>query len=435
MLRRIDLRQVTDDLAASLPRPAPLADGPVEAVREIIAEVRAGGDKALRELTKRFDRVDIADPRIDPAEMAAAHERLARTEPETAAALQAAADSIRGYHEAQLRPDIAVERPGLKVRGLHRPLRRAGCYVPGGRAVYPSTVLMTAIPAAVAGVAEIAVCVPPGPDGAVPDVVLAAAAIAGVGEVLAVGGAQAIAALAYGTETIEPVDVIAGPGNVYVALAKREVAGKVAVPSSFAGPSEIVIVADGTVPADLAAVDLMVQAEHGPDGLAWLIAWDPAFADEVVAEIDRLLATAPRRAEIEATLRTSGIAALCRDAEQAIAVSNLIAPEHLELQTADPEALLGSVSDAGAVFCGAWSPATLGDYIAGPSHVLPTSGSARFAGALTVADFAKDIHVVAADASGFAAVAGHVIALATAEGLDAHAESIRLRSARLAEGA
>jgi len=310
---------------------------------------------------------------------------------------------------------------------MHRPVERAGCYVPGGRAVYPSTVLMTAVPARVAGVEEIVVCVPPGPDGKVPDVTLAAAAVAGVSEVIPVGGAQAIGAMAYGTETIRPVDVIVGPGNVYVAIAKQEVAGVVGVPSSFAGPSEVVVIADGSAPADFAAIDVILQAEHGPDGLAWLITWDEGVADEVTAAVERLVSTAPRRADIEATLEKSGYAVVCDSAEQALAVSNFIAPEHLELQIEDPASLIPLVRHAGAIFCGPWSPASIGDYVAGPSHVLPTNGTARFSSALTVRDFMKDIHVVTADQEGLLAMGGHVEALAGAEGLDAHAASIRIR--------
>ena len=311
-------------------------------------------------------------------------------------------------------------------------MRRAGCYVPGGRAAYPSTLIMTAVPARVAGVAEIAVCVPPGPDGRVADVTLAAAAAAGVTEVHPVGGAQAVAALAYGTESIPPVDVIAGPGNAYVALAQREVAGVVGVPAAFAGPSEVVVVADATADATFAAADVILQAEHGPDGLAWLVTWDIATADAVEAEVERLAARADRRAEIEATLRRSGHSVLCSGAEQALEVVNEIAPEHLELIVADPEALVPLVRNAGAVFCGPWAPASLGDYAAGPNHVLPTDGTARFAGALGVRDFLKSMHIVSTDRSGLQRLAPHVIALAEAEGLTAHAESVRLRLAATA---
>ena len=424
MLTRIDLRGFAGDVADRLPRPAAPSEGPVEAVREILAAVKARGDAALVDFTRRFDGVDLVSTHVDPSDFRAASERIPAA---VRAALEAAAASITAYHEAQMPTDVDFRRPGVLIAGLHRPVERAGCYVPGGRAVYPSTVLMTAVPARVAGVAEVVLCVPPGPDGRVPDVVLAAAAVAGVDEVIPVGGAQAIGALAYGTETIRPVDVIVGPGNVYVAIAKQEVAGVVGVPSSFAGPSEVVVVADGSAPADYAAVDVILQAEHGPDGLAWLVTWDEAVADAITDSIARLVAAAPRRADIEATLEKSGYAVVCDGPEQALAVANFIAPEHLELQTSDPAALLPLVRHAGAVFCGPWSPASLGDYLAGPSHVLPTNGTARFASALTVRDFMKDVHVVTVDQAGFESMADHVEALAGAEGLDAHAASIRIR--------
>ncbi len=426
VLTRIDLRGVDGPVAAYLPRPSTPADGPVDAVREILREVRDRGDEAVLEFTSRFDRVDLDSLHVDPAEILAAHDRV---DSGVLGALEAAAASIAQYHREQLPDDTTIVRDGVSIRGLHRPVGRAGCYVPGGRAVYPSTVLMTAIPARVAGVPDVVLCVPPGPDGRVPDVTLAAASVAGVDEVISIGGAQAIAALAYGTESIRSVDVIVGPGNVYVATAKQEVAGVVGVPSSFAGPSEVVVIADGSSPADFAAVDVIVQAEHGPDGLAWLVTWNEAVATDISLAVERLVALAPRRSDIEATLAKSGYAVVCRSAEQAMEVANFIAPEHLEIQTVDPEALLPMVRNAGAVFCGAWTPASLGDYVAGPSHVLPTNGTARFASALTVHDFMKDLHVVSADRVGFESMGDHVVALATAEGLDAHAESIRIRRA------
>jgi len=396
----------------------------VEAVRHILAAVRADGDSAVREFTRRFDGVELDRLTVSPEAVAAARTSV---DPRVIEALEAAAESIESYHREQMPHDVSVSRPGVLIRGLHRPVERAGCYVPGGRASYPSTVLMTAVPARVAGVAEVVLCVPPGPDGLVPDVTLAAASVAGVDEVVSVGGAQAIGAIAYGTESIRPVDVIVGPGNIYVALAKQQVAGVVGVPSSFAGPSEVVVIGDGTAPADFAAIDVIVQAEHGPDGLAWFVTWHEAVADEVTAAIDRLVARAPRRADIEATLDKSGHVVVCESPEQAVAVSNFIAPEHLELQTADPESLLKLVKHAGAVFCGAYAPASLGDYVAGPSHVLPTQSSARFASALTVRDFMKDTHVISVDREGFESMGDHVITLAEAEGLAAHAESVRIR--------
>jgi histidinol dehydrogenase len=289
---------------------------------------------------------------------------------------------------------------------------------------------MTAIPARVAGVAEIALCVPPDRDGHVPAVTLAAAAVAGVDEVYRVGGAQAIGAMAYGTDSIPAVDVIVGPGNVYVALAKREVAGVVGVPSSFAGPSEVVVVADDTTAVDLAAVDVIVQAEHGPGGLAWLVTWSDAAADAITAAIESQVARSPRRGDIESTFDSGGHVVVCDGPEQAAAVINLIAPEHLELLNADPRRLLPLIRHAGAVFCGPWSPASVGDYIAGPSHVLPTSGTARFSSALTVRDFQKELHVITLDEGALAKVGPHVAAIATAEGLFAHAESVRRRLER-----
>ena len=424
MLRRIDLRGFTGELDEVLPRPETPSGGPVDAVREILGAVATRGDAAVREFTERFDGVSL-DSLIVPADEVAAS--LDRIDPDVRAALELAAERVASYHEAQMPNDVVVEQPGVSIRGMHRAVERAACYVPGGRAVYPSTVLMTAVPARVAGVEQIVVCVPPGPDGKVPDVVLAAASIAGAHEVVSVGGAQAIGAVAFGTESIRPVDVIVGPGNVFVAIAKQEVAGKVGVPSSFAGPSEVVVVADGTDPADYAAVDVILQAEHGPDGLAWFITWNEAFADEVTTSIERLVADAPRRDEIVSTLERSGVVVVADSPEQAMAVSNFIAPEHLELQAGDNEALVAMVRNAGAVFCGRYAPASLGDYVAGPSHVLPTNGTARFASALTVHDFMKDLHVVTVEREGLEAMGDAVEALAGAEGLDAHAASIRIR--------
>ena len=396
----------------------------MEAVRDIIAVVRERGDTALRELTERFDGAAPASLTVEAGEIAQA---AARTPPEVRDALAAAVANVEAYHRHQLLADVVHEQDGITVTERHLPVRRAGCYVPGGRAAYPSTLIMTTVPAMVAGVDEIAVCVPPGPDGRIADVTLAAAAAAGVDEIHPVGGAQAVAALAYGTESIAAVDVIAGPGNVYVALAQREVAGVVGVPAAFAGPSEVVVLADEGANATFAAADVILQAEHGPDGLAWLVTWDEAAADAVEAEVSRLTACADRRDEITATLRNSGYSVLCSSVDQALEVVNEIAPEHLELMVADPEALVPRVRNAGAVFCGLWAPASLGDYAAGPNHVLPTDGTARFAGALGVRDFLKSMHVVSTDRAGLEGLAPHVIALAEAEGLTAHADSVRVR--------
>ena len=292
---------------------------------------------------------------------------------------------------------------------------------------------MTAAPARVAGVSDIILCVPPAADGRVDDATLAAAAIAGITEVYRIGGAQAIGAMAYGTETIRRVDVIVGPGNAYVAEAKRQVSGVVGVASAFAGPSEIVVVAGPQAPAEFAAIDLVVQAEHGPDGLAWLITWDEAVLKAVSAEVDAIVEISPRRADLEATLASAGIACLVDGPTQAMAVANTIAPEHLELMVnedgADGNAseLLAQVTSAGAVFIGPLAPASLGDYIAGPNHVLPTNRTARFASALRADDFRKHIHAVRVSASAIETLGPSVITLAQVEGLAAHAESVRRR--------
>ena len=426
MLSRLDLRDLSGPVADRLPRPGPASEGPLEAVRAIIADVRERGDDALRELTERFDGAEVGSLTVAPDDIT---EAATRTSVEVREALAAAAVNVEAYHRHQLLEDVVHERNGVTVREIHRPVRRAGCYVPGGRAAYPSTLIMTTVPARVAGVDEIAVCVPPGPDGRIADVTLAAAAAVGIDEVHPVGGAQAIAALAYGTGSIAAVDVIAGPGNVYVALAQREVAGVVGVPAAFAGPSEVVVMADAGADPAFAAADVILQAEHGPDGLAWLVTWDEATADAVEAEVSRLTTGADRRDEIEATLRNSGHSVLCSSLEQALEVVNEIAPEHLELMVENPEALVPQVRNAGAVFCGPWAPASVGDYAAGPNHVLPTDGTARFASALGVRDFLKSMHVVSTDRAGLEGLAAHVIALAEAEGLTAHAESVRLRLA------
>ncbi|MDY7102598.1 MAG: histidinol dehydrogenase [Actinomycetota bacterium] len=427
MLERLDLRGVTGDLSVRLPRPSMGGEEPLAAVRQILADVEHRGDDAVRELTSRFDGVDLDELRVPPDQVKAASNAI---DPELLAALEAAADRIEEFHRTQLVDDHDWDGDGIVVRGLHRAVRRAGLYVPGGRAAYPSTVLMTAIPARVAGVSELALCVPPDRTiGAIPAVTLAAAAVAGVDEVYQIGGAQAVAAMAYGTASVPAVDVIAGPGNVYVAVAKREVAGRVGVPMSFAGPSEVVVVADATVPADFAAIDVILQAEHGPDGLAWLVTWDPDVADAVTAAVERLVDESPRREDILSTLDEGGYAVVCDGPAQAMEVCNLIAPEHLELMVADPEALVPLVENAGAVFTGVNGPASIGDYLAGPSHVLPTFGTARFASALTVTDFQKQLHVISVSPEGLDRVGPHVAALADAEGLDAHAQSIRMRQA------
>ncbi len=426
MLNRLDLRgRPLADVAHNLPRPQIAGDGPVGVVRDILQRVKDEGDAVLFELTAQFDGVELGDLRVSADAM---DQAVAALDPALRSAMEAAIANVEAFHRLQLRPEHTYRQPGLTISAYQRPVDRVGLYVPGGRAEYPSTVIMTAIPAKVAGVQQIALCVPPDrATGGVASSVLAAARLAGVDEVYAIGGAQAIGALAYGTASIPPVDVIAGPGNIYVALAKQMVSGDVGIAAAFAGPSEVVVVADHTAVPSFAAIDIMVQAEHGPDGLAWLITWDEAVADAICSAGEQLLAAAPRSADIRSTLAEGGYVALVDGPDAALAVIDAIAPEHLELQVEGAEALARRVRNAGAIFCGNYSPASVGDYVAGPSHVLPTFGSARFASALTVADFTKDHHIVTLTPEGITDLGPHVIALADQEGLDAHATSVRLR--------
>ena len=429
MLKSIDLRGATGDLTELLPTLDLTEDGPTASVREILAIVRAGGDAALRDLTERFDGVRIGDIRVPAAEVKAA---LGEIDAELRQALEVAHANIVDYHREQLRPDIRHEKDGIVVREVRRPVDRAGLYIPGGRAPLASTVLMTAGPARVAGVGAVVMCSPPGRDGRLAPAILAAAAIAEVDEVYRVGGAQAVGAMAYGTESIPAVDVIVGPGNRYVAIAERLVAGEgaVGVPSAFTGPSEVAVVADDSTPPEYAAIDLVVQAEHGPDGLAYLITWSPRAAELISAEVERIVAASPRRHEIESTLASGGYSVLVDGPEQAMAVANAVAAEHLELLVDGAESLVPLVRSAGAVFLGPWAPASVGDYAAGPNHVLPTARSARFGSALRVDDFCKFIHFVDLDRPALDRLAPHVAAMARSEGLAAHADSVLIRKTR-----
>ena len=426
MLTPLDLRGDAGDWRARLPRPRMAAELPVAAVAEILAAVRAGGDVAVRDFTEHFDGVRPDGLRVPQPELAKALAAIPRALRE---ALEVARDRILAFHRHQVRGDALHEDEGVAVRELRRPVDRAGVYVPGGTAPLVSSVLMTALPARVAGVGEIALCSPPTAGGTVAPGILAAAALSDVDEVYRIGGAQSVAAMAYGTESVRPVDVIVGPGNVFVSQAKRQVAaeGVVGVPGSFPGPSEVVVVADDSTPVRFAAIDLVVQVEHGPHSVAWLVTWSAEAAERIREAAVELAASSPRREIIEENLVANSYVALVDSPEQAMEVANAIAPEHLELMTADPEALVPLVRHAGAVFCGPYAPASVGDYLAGPSHVLPTYGSARFAGALGVDDFTKTVHVVAVAEPALARLAPHVAAIAEAEGLAAHAESVRVR--------
>jgi len=430
MLAAYDLRTTSEKFSEILPRlVARVAARPASvlaAVREILTEVDEGGDAALCACTARFDGVELAPSQLwlTPAEAEAAWDTA---DPDFRDALTRAASRIRAYHTAFRHTEgFREELDGLIVEERILPVDRAGIYVPGGRADYPSTVLMTVIPAQVAGVGELVVCVPPDKDGLVPRSTAAALHLLGVSEVYKIGGAQAIAALAYGTETIRPVDKIVGPGNVYVALAKAEVAHRVGV-ESIAGPSELLIIADELAPPDQVAIDLMAQAEHGPGGFIMLVTWSDELADAVRHELKRLVSLSPRRREIEDTFVDGGRLVLCAGATEALDIANAAAPEHLQLMVTTPTALLPKVRHAGAVFCGYDTPVTLGDYVAGPSHVLPTAGTARFASALHVADFQKSLHIVTASRKGLAEIAPVACKIAETEGLQAHADAITVR--------
>ncbi len=432
-LRVIDLRGVRPPYDAVLPRPAPPGTDVHDVVASILRRVRTEGDAAVVRCTAEFDKVDVSGGlRVDSAAIEQAR-RAAR--PELLDALEVAWRRIFEYHAHEATPPGDLAGGGVTVAHLTRAVGRAGIYAPGGRARYPSTVLMCAAPARVAGVGSIALCVPPGPDGEVDEATLCAASVAGVDEVYRIGGAQAIAAMAYGTASVLAVDVVAGPGNAYVAEAKRQVSGLVGVASAFAGPSEVVVVAGPGAPVSFAAVDLVVQAEHGPDGMAWLVSWDATSAEQIAAEVDRIVGASPRRADLESTLARSGVLCLVDGPDEALAVANVVAPEHLELMMDEDEGLgmLAGVHNAGAVFIGPWSPASLGDYVAGPNHVLPTNRTARFASALRADDFRKHLHAVHVTPEAMRALGPHVVTLAEMEGLPAHADSVRRRLAILDE--
>jgi histidinol dehydrogenase len=401
-----------------------------QAVSAIIADVRARGDAALIDYTARFDRVTLTADRlrITKAEIDAA---VAGISPSLMVALDVAATRIESFHRMQMPDDLrTVDEAGLTLGMRWSPLDAVGLYVPGGTAAYPSSVLMNAIPAGVANVPRVAMCVPT-PDGVLNPLVLAAARRAGVSEIYRVGGAQAVAALAYGTATIAPVDRIVGPGNAYVAEAKRQVFGRVGI-DAIAGPSEVVILADASNDPRRVAVDLLAQAEHDAAAQAILIADDLAFADAVADAVAAELPTLPRADIAGASWRAHGAVILVHDWDEATVLVNRLAPEHLQLMLPDPEAVFGCIRHAGAVFLGAWCPEAVGDYIAGPNHVLPTGRTARFASGLSVYDFLKRTTWVAADAAGLANVGPAAIALADAEGLQAHARSIALRMERKA---
>jgi histidinol dehydrogenase len=404
-------REAEEDVAAS--------------VRTIIAEVRAKGDAALIDFGERFDKVKLTPEtlRLSEKDISAAAAKCGR---QALAALDVAAKRIEDYHRRQLPADVSyTDELGARLGWRWTALDSVGLYVPGGTASYPSSVLMNAIPAVVAGVKRIVMVTPAG-GGAINPLTIEAARRVGITEIYRIGGAQAVAALAFGTETIAPVDKIVGPGNAYVAAAKREVFGKVGI-DSVAGPSEVLIVADGANNPDWIAADLLAQAEHDASAQSILITDDAGFAKKVEEAVVRALELLPRKEIASASWRDYGAIILVANLNDAAALVDRIAPEHLEIATADPEALLKRVHHAGAIFLGRNTPEAMGDYIAGPNHVLPTSRTARFSSGLSVLDFLKRTTLLACSPQAIAKLGPDAIALAEAEGLDAHARSIAAR--------
>ena len=393
-------------------------------VDAILSAVRERGDAAIQEFTQRFDgfRPDSIAVPLQELETASATLPVNLRD-----ALDLAHRRITDFHQRQRPADLSVIGPhGEQIGRRWRPVERAGLYIPGGRAAYPSTVLMNAVPARVAGVSEMVICSPPGRDGTICPVVLAAAHLAGVKTVFRIGGAQAIAAMAYGSESVPAVDVISGPGNLYVTLAKQAVYGQVGI-DSLAGPSEVLVIADQSARPDQVAADLLAQAEHDPLASAVLITTSPALAERIDEELVQQLENHPRRDICEASLRDWGLVVVCDDLETCARLSDSFAPEHLELLVERPEPLADRIKHAGAIFLGPWSPEAVGDYLAGPNHTLPTCRSARFSGALSVETFMRHTSMIAFNRSALEATGSAIQELAGSEGLHSHAESVRRR--------
>jgi histidinol dehydrogenase len=441
VLTRIDLRGETAAslgarrLAGTLPRARLDVEAALEAVRPVCEDVRLRGAAAVREQTRRFDGVDLSTTLVPPS---ALRDALGELGGEVRAALEEAARRARLVHEAQLpREAVTAVAQGATVTERYVPVGRAGVYVPGGLVAYPSSVVMNVVPAQVAGVAEIAVASPPGPErGGLPHpAVLAACALLGVTEVHAVGGAQAIAMFGYGTADCAPAEIVSGPGNVYVAAAKRLLQGRIGTDAE-AGPTEIAVIADHTADPALVAADLVAQAEHDELAACLLITTDPGLADKTDGELTRQVGEARHRERIEAALAGQSACVLVDDVDAALAVADAWAPEHLEIQAERASELAWRVRNAGAVFVGPFAPVSLGDYLAGSNHVLPTGGTARHSGGLSVLTFLRGIHVVEYDAAALAGVATHIEALGGAEDLAAHVNAVRARiaSARSSSG-
>lgn len=399
-------------------------EGQRESVLQILKAVQVKGDLALKEYTKKFDGVELEALKVTEAELQEAYDQM---DPQHIAYLEEAADNIKNYHERQKRESwITTNENGTILGQKITPLDAVGVYVPGGKAAYPSSVLMNVIPAKVAGVKRVAMVSPPGKDGSLPKGVLAAAKVAGVTEIYKVGGAHAIGALAYGTETIDKVDKITGPGNIFVALAKREVFGVVDI-DMIAGPSEIVVLADETANASFIAADLLSQAEHDERSSSVLVTTSQALAEQVSNEVEQQLAELPRKDIAEASIRDYGAIYVTEDMDQAIYVVNELAAEHLEIMTDKPMSLLGRITHAGAIFLGKYSAEPVGDYFAGPNHVLPTNGTARFSSPLNIDDFVKKSSIISYSQTAMQANGMKIASLARLEGLEAHARAVEKR--------
>ncbi len=395
-----------------------------DVVSDIIANVREKGDEALRDYCQRFDHVALSDFLVSPEELEAA---IQKVEPEFIEILEEAAKNIRAFHEKQLRQSfIMTEKPGVVLGQRVIPLERVGLYVPGGTAAYPSTVLMDAIPAQIAGVSEIVMVTPPSKEGSVNPYILAAAHVAGVGRIFKVGGAQAVAALAYGTESIPRVDKIVGPGNAFVAEAKKQVFGQVNI-DMIAGPSEVLVLADGASDPRYVAADLLSQAEHDKNASAVLVTDSLALAEQVQAEIEAQLKTLKREEIARTSIENNGKIIVCRDLMEGVDTANRIAPEHLEICVDQPFDYLGLIKNAGSVFLGRYNPEPLGDYFAGPNHTLPTSGTARFYSPLSVDDFVKKLQYSYYTREALEKDYDKVSFFANKEGLTAHARAVDIR--------
>ena len=425
MLELIDGRDQGAPVYIPRPAPAGRAADPVADVEAIVADVRLRGDAALLALTERFDHARLTSEtlRVEPGLIKRATELV---RPELIDALEALAGRLGRTCERQL-PSGWSERSDTQLVGeLMRPFRRVGIYAPGGRAAYPSSVIMAAVPARVAGVETLALCSPPNGRGEIAEAVLAACSVAGIEEVYRMGGAQAIAAFAYGTETVRPVEKIVGPGNTYVTLAKRQVRGWVGVDAE-AGPTELVVIADDTAAPEVVAADLVAQAEHGPLGSHVLITWTMEIAEAVMVQLELAVARHERSEDVENALIEGGRAVLVRDLPHAMDTANAFAPEHLQLMFAGAPEALGDVRNAGAVFIGPGSPVPVGDYAGGTNHILPTGGSARWSSGLGAQDFVKRIYFSATQPGALEDLAAHIDALAEAEGLPGHARAVRAR--------